>query len=77
MENRSDHSPVYAVFDSIHVIQDAGVPAASKPRPSWHLACDCEQIRYKIELEAKLNLIDIPPSVTELQNRVGGAIESD
>ena len=68
VENRSDHSPIYAVFDSIVVKQDSSNAHKNVSKPSWKRSNDNEKKKYCCLLEDKLNNIDIPKSIHECRD---------
>ena len=68
VENRSDHEPVYAVFDTIEVKEDVAKPATRESRPSWKKASDVDKSKYRNMLEQKLNMIDIPLTITSCRD---------
>ena len=68
VENRSDHSPIYAVFDSISVKQDASKNVAKVPKPSWKSASEKEKNNYASVLEDRLSDIHVHASITECRD---------
>ena len=68
VDNRSDHSPIFAVFDSIAVQQDASKNVEKVSKPSWKRASDIEKFEYCNKLEQKLCQINIPCSITECRD---------
>ena len=68
VENRSDHSPIYAVFESIIVKQDSSEAHEHIAKPSWKRSSDNEKIKYCDKLEERLNSIVIPKSIYECRD---------
>ena len=62
-ENRSDHSPVYCIFDSFNLKLDVSESVKPVPRPSWKAASLEEKEIYKNFLEEKLQHIAVPHPV--------------
>ena len=68
VENRSDHSPIYAVFNSITVQKDASKHVEKIAKPSWKRATDNQKHEYCYKLEEKLNQISTPDSITKCRD---------
>ena len=68
VENRSDHCPIYAVFDSITVQKDAVKNVDKVAKPSWKRASDIQKSEYSNKLEQKLCQLNIPASITECRD---------
>ena len=63
VENKSDHSPVYCVLNSLNIEVDVSEPDRPVPKPSWKRASPEDKITYKDNLEDLLRFIEIPDSV--------------
>ena len=68
VDNGSDHSPIFAVFDSISVQQDVTINVENMSKPSWKRASTEEKSKYCNELEEKLGVINIPASINECRD---------
>ena len=68
VDNRSDHSPIFTVFDSISVQQEVTKIEENIPKPSWKRASIKEKTTYSNELEKKLSAINIPASITDCRD---------
>ena len=63
VENRSDHSPVYCVLNSLNIELDISVPVRPPPKPSWKRASPEDKVVYRDNLDNLLRFIEIPNSV--------------
>ena len=68
VDNKSDHSPIYAVFESINVEQDVSKSDKKTSKPSWRRASDKQKSDYSNKLEEKLSQINIPESISKCRD---------
>ena len=64
-DNKSDHCPVYCVFDSSVIQEDSKESSRPKPRPSWKKASIEQKDKYKSTLEENLSSLKAPESVAK------------
>ena len=63
VNNKSDHSPIFAVLRSLEIQQESAVKSSVKPKPSWRRACAEERDSYRQKLEERLRSVTCPVSV--------------
>ena len=68
VNNKSDHSPVFAVFSSLEIQQETAVKKTTKPKPSWRRACADERENYRQTLDVKLRRITCPVAVSSCKD---------
>ena len=69
-DNKSDHDPIYCVFESSLIQDNSPVPSSKsrRPRQSWRRSSSKERANYKSALEQKLINLTVPESVTGCNN---------
>ena len=64
LDNLSDHSVVYCVIKNEEVFDHKEDAKADDAKPKWKLADSADKIFFSQHLDAQLNLIDIPSSIS-------------
>ena len=59
VNNKSDDSPVFAVFSSLETQQETAVKKTTKLKPSWRRKCAAERENYRQTLDEKLRRITL------------------
>ena len=70
LENKSDHCPIYSVFKSLEIKQEAKLSCDAQPKPSWRRANEEQKKQFKCVLEEKLRSVQqqCPASVTQCKD---------
>ena len=68
LDNKSDHCPIYSVFKSLEIKQEARQSCDAQPKPSWRRAILKERKQYTGVLEERLSSILCPVSVTQCKD---------
>ena len=68
LNNKSDHSPIFVVLQSLEIQQESAVKSSAKPKPSWRRACAEERDSYRQKLEEKLRSVICPAPVAMCNN---------
>ena len=61
--NMSDHNPIFCSFDVSLIKEVSAEQKKPKPRPSWKVSSSDEIAKFKIMLEEKLSLLNVPECV--------------
>ena len=68
IDNKSDHCPIYSVFKSLEIKEEAKLSCDARPKPSWRRANQEEKKQFHDGLEERLSSVKCPASVAQCKN---------